>query len=181
MNTILLGLLLLVPAPAQAASIAGVSFPDTATVGGQTLKLNGLGLREKYFIDVYAGALYLKSPTGDAAAAIAADEPKRIVMHFVYNSVPADKMRASFDEGFATVPGSSSMSDKIAQLNGWMADLSDGDQVVLDYVPGTGTAVKVKGQAKGTIAGADFMRALWTVYLGPKPPTAKLKKGMLGR
>jgi hypothetical protein len=51
---------------------------------------------------------------------------------------------------------------------------------VLDYVPGTGTTVTVKGAKKGTIAGADFMKALWSVYLGANPPTAKLKSGLLG-
>jgi len=55
-----------------------------------------------------------------------------------------------------------------------------GDEVVFDYVPGKGTQVKVKGKDKGTIEGADFMRALWTIYLGPNPPSESLKKGMLG-
>ena len=41
---------------AHAASLAGVTVPDSATVGGSTLVLNGMGLREKYFIDIYVGA-----------------------------------------------------------------------------------------------------------------------------
>jgi hypothetical protein len=50
--------------------------------------------------------------------------------------------------------------------------------VRFDYVPGAGTSVK--GQLKGTIPGADFMRGLWSVYLGPNPPTKALKSGMMG-
>jgi hypothetical protein len=161
-------------------TLAGVTLPDTATVGGEEVKLVGMGLREKYFIDIYVGGLYLKTPTKDAKTAIAADEPKRIVMHFIYSDVPADKMRETYDSGFAANADAGSLKAKIDKLNSYMADLTTGDQVVLDYVPGTGTTVSVKGSTKGTIEGADFMKALFAVYLGDSPPTSKLKKGMLG-
>lgn len=165
---------------ANAGELAGVKMPDSVTVGGANLVLNGLGLREKYFIDIYVGGLYLPAKTTDANKAITADEPKRIVMHFIYSDVPAEKVHETFDGGFAGVPGHESFQDKINQLKGWMTDFTTGDIVIFDYVPGTGTTVTVKGANKGTIAGADFMKGLWTVYLGPKPPTAALKAGMLG-
>lgn len=166
---------------ALAGSLAGVNMPDTASVGGQALVLNGMGLREKYFIDVYVGGLYLPAKTTDAAKAIEMDSAKRIVMHFVYSDVPADKVRETFTEGFASVPGAAAMQDRVNKLNGLMIDLTTGDEVILDYVPGTGTTVTIKGQVKGTIAGADFMKGLWGVYLGASPPTAKLKAGLLGQ
>ncbi|MEQ1567049.1 MAG: chalcone isomerase family protein [Myxococcota bacterium] len=165
---------------AQAKDLAGVTMSDTATVGGQSVSLNGMGLREKYFIDVYVGGLYLTTKTSDGAKAIAADEPKRIVMHFIYSEVPKDKVNETFSEGFAGVAGADALKDKATQLMGWMGDFTSGDEVVFDYVPGTGTTVTVKGVNKGTIAGADFMKALWSVYLGANPPTSALKSGMLG-
>ena len=171
--------LLLLSQLAWAGSLAGVTLPDTATVGGETLQLNGLGLREKFFIDVYVGGLYVKAKSSDAKAIIAADEPKRIVMHFIYSSVPADKMRETFNEGFAA-NGGKAFTTQIQTLNGYMEDLTTGDQVVIDYAPGIGTTVSVKGKAKGTIEGADFMRALFAVYLGDSPPTSALKQGLLG-
>ena len=45
--------LLLALSPAHAATLAGVTLADTATVGGQPVVLNGMGLREKYFLDIY--------------------------------------------------------------------------------------------------------------------------------
>jgi hypothetical protein len=53
-------------------------------------------------------------------------------------------------------------------------------QVQIDYVPGQGTSVSIGGTAKGTIAGADFMRALWGIWLGDKPVDGSLKDGLLG-
>ena len=81
----MLALLLSLTLSAEAKTFAGVTMSDTTTVGGQTVTLNGMGLREKYFVDVYVGGLYLQTPTKDGTTAINADEPKRIVMHFVYN------------------------------------------------------------------------------------------------
>ena len=44
---------------ADAKIVAGVKFDDSVRVNGQTLVLNGAGVRKKLFIKVYAGALYL--------------------------------------------------------------------------------------------------------------------------
>ena len=58
---------------ANAGELAGVTMPDTATVAGSKLMLNGMGLREKFFIDVYVGGLYLPAKTTDASKAIKED------------------------------------------------------------------------------------------------------------
>ena len=47
---------------APAAELAGVTMPDTDTVEGKTLKLNGLGLRKKMVFKVYVAGLYLETP-----------------------------------------------------------------------------------------------------------------------
>ena len=56
----LLAALLAVPtAPLFAGTLAGVTLPDKAEAKGQSLVLNGLGLRKKFVIKVYVGGLYL--------------------------------------------------------------------------------------------------------------------------
>ena len=55
-----------------------------------------------------------------------------------------------------------------------------GDVVLLDYLPGAGTRVTVRGEDKGTIPGEDFNRALLRIWLGESPADASLKKAMLG-
>ena len=172
--------LLLALAPAHAADLAGVTLPDSATVGGQPLVLNGMGLREKYFIDIYVGALYLPAKSKDAAAAVALDAPKRVVMHFIYKEVTAEQMRETFAEGLAKLPNRAALADRFATLDGMMKTVRAGDSVTLDYVPGKGTTVTFNGAVSGTVAGADFMKAVWSIYLGPDPASDKLKKGMMG-
>jgi hypothetical protein len=167
-----------------AATVKGVSFPDAATVDGRECRLVGVGVRTKIVISVYLGALYLATPTGDAAAAIGADEPKRIVMHFVHSKVGAEAIREAWRDGFAANAAAAlpQLKERLDRFCGWFdADLLKGEQVVLSYVPGKGTEVTVKGTTRGVIEGADFMKALWSVWLGEKPADSGLKKGMLGK
>ena len=44
---------------ATAGTVAGVNMPDTITLNTQELLLNGMGLREKYWIDIYVAGLYI--------------------------------------------------------------------------------------------------------------------------
>ena len=176
------GVVLALAAATSAASLAGVTMPDTVPVGGKTLKLNGLGLRTKLFFKIYVGGLYLENPTHDETQATSSEEVKRVVMHFLYKKVTKKQLVDAWDEGFQQNAGvlSPEIKQKIAQLESWMDDVAAGQEIVFTYEPGVGTRVEVAGKARGTIPGADFMRALWKVWLGEHPPTADLKKGMLG-
>jgi hypothetical protein len=177
--TLAITLALALALPAFARKLEGVTLPDSIELGGQSLVLNGMGLREKVFIDVYVAGLYLPQKTTDARKAIDEDVPKRIDMVMkrdVSRDQLADTMRESLGKA-----GSAEAKAKADTLAAWMEDVSEGDHVVLDYVPGTGTTVTVKGKAKGTIPGVSFMQAVWAIYLGKNPPTDDLKNGLLGR
>ncbi len=165
---------------ASAATLSGVTLPDRVSLGGQELVLNGLGLREVVVFDVYVAGLYLPRKTADPSQAIATDVPKRLHLHFV-RKVGADDMRESTLDAIRKNPTvEADVLPHIGPLNGAMESMAAGDDVLFDYVPGQGTAVSVKGQVKATIPGAPFMRGLWTLYLGPEPPTAALKRGLMG-
>jgi hypothetical protein len=165
--------------PLLAATLADVTLPDSITVNNQTLMLNGLGLRSKMFVKVYVGGLYLEKKASDPAAIIQADAPKRVVMHFIYEP-SREQMVDAFKEGFeGNAPGKFK-----AEVEKWLAAqeaLKKGDQIVVTYVPGTGTTLTIKGKDKLTVPGLPFAQAAFSVWFGPKPPTADLKNGMLGK
>jgi hypothetical protein len=176
-----LALALAAAAPALAAEVAGVSFDDRVTVDGKPLMLNGTGLRTKLFIKVYAAALYLPAKQGDAGRILAADQPRRTVLHFLYD-VDRQKMCDAWDDALAgnTPRASAELKRKFATLCTWMADVESGERMVFTYVPGTGTTVEVAGAGKGTLPGKDFADALWAAWIGPKPATKDLREGLLG-
>jgi hypothetical protein len=164
-----------------AATLAGVTLPDTAQVGGTALTLNGLGLRTKFAVKVYIVGLYLEQKSSDPSAIIKADAPKRIVMRFVH-SATKNQMTDAFDESFNdnTPDAKKTMKADIDRLVGALDPIKEGDQMVFTYIPGTGTTFAINGKDKLTIAGAAFGQVLFSVWLGPKPPNAGLKKGYSG-
>jgi hypothetical protein len=100
-------------------------------------------------------------------------------MHFIYEP-SREQMVDAFKEGFeGNAPGKFK-----AEVEKWLAAqeaLKKGDQIVVTYVPGTGTTLTIKGKDKLTVPGLPFAQAAFSVWFGPKPPTADLKNGMLGK
>jgi Chalcone isomerase-like len=169
-------------APVAAGELAGVSMPDTATVGGKQLVLNGMAIRKKFFIKVYVAGLYLAEKSTSADAVFAADAPRRGVMHFVYG-VGKGKICDGWDEGLeANTPNASAeLKGQFKTLCSYMDDVKDGEEVVFTYQPESGTEIEVKGQSKGTIAGKPFADALFACWIGPDPdPGQDFKKALLG-
>jgi len=58
--------------------------------------------------------------------------------------------------------------------------VAKGDVMSFTTAPGKGLEVVVRGQTKGVIEDPAFASAFWSIFLGPKPPTDKLKDGLLG-
>lgn len=175
--------LLAVTGVAAAGDKAGVSMPDKIDVGGKPLVLNGMGLREATWlkVDVYVAGLYLETVSSDAGAIIASQQTKRLVLRFVRDVDRGDILKA-WNGGFkgnATVK-LETIQPLIDRLNAWMGDFEKGDTLVFTFVPGAGVQVDVNGARKGVLAGEDFGRSLLAIWLGPKPPTGALKKGLLG-
>lgn len=181
---VLLALLVFLAGTAHARDLAGVRLDDTVhAANGTTLLLNGAGIREKYFLDIYVAGLYLEHRADSLAAIQATDRPRRIAMHFVYKEVDKDKLVAAWNEGFegnvdrATL---AALKPRIGRFNALFETARAGDRVDLDYVPGTGTVVRMNGKTRGTIEGKDFNDALLAIWLGEKPVTRSLKTGLLG-
>jgi hypothetical protein len=170
--------------PAGAEKLAGVTMPDTVNAGGRQLVLNGLGLREATAlkIDVYVAGLYLEQQASDPAEILGSDQVKRLNLAFV-RDVDRGDITDAWSEGFRNNAGDRipALQGRIDQLNSWMPDLKRGDTLTFTYLPGTGTVVHVNGQREGVIEGDDFARALFSIWLGEKPPNKGLKKGLLGR
>ena len=160
----------------------GITVPQTVTVDGTTLNLNGLGIREAsmFQVNVYVAALYLETTSTDANAILASDTRKRIVLNFVHD-VSADQIKEAFTDGFNNNGGGGApLASRRTQLMGWMQDMVVGNKMTFTYIPGTGLQVNVNGTNKGTITGADFQRAFFALFIGQNPPSRGLRVGLLG-
>ncbi len=167
--------------PLSARELSGVSMPDSVTVGEKTLKLNGMGVRKKAFFKVYVAGLYLEAPSKDAAAILAADSPRSIRMQYTRN-VEKDKITEAFREGFQNNAPELAGRQKAAidKMIASVPDLKDGETMMFTYVPGKGTTLNHGGRDVFSAEGKEFADAVFLLWLGPKPPSEDLKKGLLG-
>ncbi len=169
-------------APLATSTLNGVTLPDTAQVGSTTLVLNGMGLRTKYMVKVYVAGLYVPQKSADASTILKSNTPKRIVMHFV-RDVSKTQLTDGFTESFNsnTPDVARTLKSEIEHFFAVLDAVKDGENLTLTYVPAAGTSISVAGKEKLTIVGPAFAEMLFSVWLGPKPPNASLKKGLLGQ
>ncbi len=168
--------------PVLARDVAGVQVPDSVTVGGKALLLNGAGLRSKLFIKVYVGALYLEQRSSDPAAIVAADAAWQVAMTFK-RDVDKASVLGAFKDGFEnnSKADAPKLVPALARIDAVMKDLKTGDVLVIAYAPGAGSTITAPGGGTVTIEGKPFADALLRNWLGEKPADGDLKSGMLGK
>ena len=170
-------------AVATAGTVEGVNLPDRISVGDRELVLNGAGVREKFFFDIYVAALYLPARSRDAGAILQTDQPWRMSMNFLYSEVDKEKLDKGWDEGFEANVAKDrlpALQERLQKFKSMFTTMHKGDVIQMDYMPGTGVRVVIKGEEKGVVPGADFARALLSVWIGPEPVTSSVKKSLLG-
>jgi hypothetical protein len=158
-------------------------MPDTLTIEGKDLVLNGMALRKKIIFKVYVAGLYLPQKESSADKIFKTDGPRHMVMHFV-RSVGAGKINDAWMEGLEdnTPNASPELKKQFEELCNLMEDVEDGDQIVFTYLPEKGTLVKVKGKDKGSLKGKPFADALFACWIGPEPgPGEDFREALLGK
>ena len=165
---------------ALAGELGGVTLADTLKAGEKTLKLNGLGLRKKSMFKVYVGGLYLESPSKDAGAILASDQAKAIQLHFLRDLTKAQLVEA-FREGFeANAKDKAAQKAAFDKMLALVPDVKTGSTLTFTYLPGKGTTLQVADKELGLFESKAFADAVFSIWLGPKPPSEDLRKGMLG-
>lgn len=179
----LFSVLLCLGATAQ-TKVNGIVVPNVVKVDGQYLKINGGGIREKMFLDLYVGVLYLEEKTNNADGIINSDKPMAIKLRIISSMVSKDNMEEAVREGFdkSTNNNISPIKTKIDKLieNGFSSEIIKGDIFDLTYIPGKGTTLSKNNKELVTITGLDFKKALFGIWLCNKPADENLKKKMLG-
>ncbi|NCP41483.1 MAG: hypothetical protein GW848_13455, partial [Rhodoferax sp.] len=70
---------------------------------------------------------------------------------------------------------------RMGQIFSDQKKLVAGDNFMIDWVPGSGTVITVKGQVQGEpFKEPEFFNALMSIWLGPSPADHQLKAALLG-
>ncbi|MBS0644155.1 MAG: chalcone isomerase family protein [Proteobacteria bacterium] len=172
---------------ARAATLADVQIPDTLTVDGKQLVLNGYGLRTLTFLKVkiYVAALYLPKKSNDAQAILASAGPKVLVLNHIHSGSKS-QVQDRYKEGIKVNCGDEQGSGCPADLRADYQKLfeaakpvAEGDvtqyivtdkqfRVVFNGVP----VISFNNVALGNMILAGF--------IGAHPPSPDLRAALLG-
>ncbi|WP_108807651.1 chalcone isomerase family protein [Aquimarina spinulae] len=183
LSILFIALLTIVSVQAQ-TKIGDATLPNMVKFNEEDLTINGGGLREKFFFDIYAGALYLKKKSSNASAIAKADETMAIKLHILSGMMSRSKMANALREGFkkSTNGNMKPYNERIEKFIGFINNEIEVDQIYdMVYEKGKGSVIYKDGKEKGYVTGLDFKEALFNIWLGSKPADKGLKKEMLGR
>ncbi|MCB0409781.1 MAG: chalcone isomerase family protein [Flavobacteriales bacterium] len=164
--------------------IGGITIPSKIKFNETTLNLNGAGIREKFWIDLYVGGLYTDKNSSDAATIINSDETMSIKLHIISSMITTKKMTDAVDEGFkkSTKGKQAELKDEITKFKGvFTPEIKEGDVYDLVYIPNKGTVVYKNSKPSITIKGLAFKKALFGIWLCDEPADEDLKEAMLGK
>lgn len=179
---LLFAVLITFSVPAQ-TKVAGAIIPNTVSFEGEKLVLNGAGVREKFWMDMYAGALYLNSKSSNANEIISANEPMALKLHMVSKMITSDRMIEAVNEGFesSTNGNTGPLNAEIEKFKGFFkAEIKNDDVFDIVYLPSRGVVAYKNGKELGSIKGMPFKKALFGIWLSNNPADKKLKAGLLG-
>ena len=165
-------------------TVSGVKVDGKMSLEGESLVLNGAGIREKMWIDLYVGSLYVPRKTSSAKEIIDSKDAAAIKLNIISGMITSEKMITAINEGFENATGKKTapLKAKIDKFKGFFKDeIKKGDAFIIMNVPNEGVVVYKNGAKKGTIEGYDFKRALFGIWLCDKPADADLKTAMLGK
>lgn len=91
--------LIMMPTIAQ-TKISGNVMPNVMKVGSEYLKMNGGGIREKMFIDLYVCVLYLQEKTTSGSDIVAGDKPMAVKIKIISGMVDNENFEEALREGF---------------------------------------------------------------------------------
>ncbi|MEZ4852645.1 chalcone isomerase family protein [Flavobacterium sp.] len=164
--------------------LSGVKLNSKLSIEGQNLILNGAGVREKMWIDLYVGSLYLPKKSNNTAEILSPKTPKAVKLNIVSGMISSSKMIAALNEGMekSTNGNTAQFKDEMAKLISFFKEeISKGDDFTLVFVPGTGIVAFKNGVKKGVVEGDDFQKAFFGIWLSNNPVDKDLKKDMLGK
>lgn len=181
---LILAVIALVPcAVAKAAMLDGIAMPETRTVDGTRMRLNGIGLRTYsiFGLHIYVAGLYLEQQSNNSDSILHSPERKLLDIRFL-RDVDAEDARKAWQDGFTDNcrPPECYLDPRdVQRFLSAIPPIHQGDETVLMFSR-QGVDVTFNGHPLGNITDPHFAETLLATFIGPVPPTPRLKRELLG-
>jgi hypothetical protein len=137
------------------------------------LQLQGQGRMTFWGFDVYDARLYVGDQRGQAGFALDLNYLRSLKGSDITKRTIEEMQRLGVSEANRNTWGK--------KLDGIFPDVVSGSSLTAIHVPGRGTVFLHNGKAVGEIAGDDFTRAFFSIWLDPKTAAPKLRTALIGQ
>ena len=166
--------------------IDGVIIPKSVVFSEKTLILNGVGIRNKFWSDLYTQALYLTVQSSNPQEILNSNSKMSMIFHITSKLVTAKNFSDRLNKGIKKTVGVEKWisfkpemdliniflnTDKIVENDVFNLVYNDAD---------TSVWVIKNGVVKGKVPGFEFKKALFGIWLSEKPVNESLKNNLLG-
>ena len=175
--------LILLSAGSLTSTHAANELPEFIEYQDTKLTLNGQGTRVMFFVKIYESGLYLSLVNSNAEKVINENSAMGIRLDVISSMLTADAMKKAIDEGFvkSTKDNTQPIADQISQFMATLHQTIEvGDVYEFIYIPDSGIDVLRNSELLDTIAGLEFKKAFFGIWLSDDPVQKSLKKAMLG-
>jgi hypothetical protein len=169
---------------ATAATLEGVTLPDTYSVDGQSLVLNGIGLRTLTVLAVraYIAGLYLPRPNHNAQQILASPDPKVILLKYI-RGASKERVEKQYRAGEAVNCGNGgcdpSDEQDFERLVAAAPAVNAGDTTAYIFTP-RGVRVFANDRLIDEFVNRDLAYRLLAGFIGDHPPSQELRRRLLG-
>jgi hypothetical protein len=137
------------------------------------LQLQGKGRMTFWGFDVYDARLYVGDQRGQSGFALD--------LSYLRSLKGADITKSTIDEMQRLGVSEANRSAWGKKLDGIFPNVVSGSSLTAIHVPGRGTVFLHNGKSIGEIAGDDFAKAFFSIWLDPKTAAPKLRTALIGQ
>jgi len=147
------------------------------------LTLNGISSYEQLRKEYYIAALYLSDPSSNPNQILANQRSKRMAIKVTANRWSPRRWALQWQNDIAInnpLSNDPEFTDNLLKFTGFPKDnLTTGDEVLIDYIPGKGTQVNLNGVTVLQTETAQLFDALLNAWIGQAPPSREFKEQIL--
>ena len=137
------------------------------------LQLQGQGRMTFWGFDVYDARLYVGDQRGQTGFALD--------LNYLRSLKGSDITKRTIEEMQRLGVGEANRSTWGKKLDAIFPDVVSGSSLTAIHVPGRGTVFLHNGKSVGEIAGDEFTRAFFSIWLDPKTAAPKLRTALIGQ
>jgi hypothetical protein len=137
------------------------------------LQLQGQGRMTFWGFDVYDARLYVADQRGQSGFALD--------LNYLRSLKGSDITKSTIDEMQRLGVSETNRNAWGKKLDGIFPNVVSGSSLTAIHIPGRGTVFLHNGKPAGEIAGDDFARAFFSIWLDPKTAAPKLRTALIGQ